>query len=533
MSEVVAISQPIVIPHVERQRWTDTYEQQLRQNISKSIRFILEYHRQPDRLHPHLHSFWEQLTQTRFRPSLHSLALDMIVALHPWPTRWGYWDEWEPQIRFAMRVAAAQNDFTRQAQLGGYLASILFHTGRTAETRQVIGQAITLARAGHSPVILAELSNVLIPLLIGQGQIEEAERWLESFQEDTTALIARHHPSPREQELTAIWLDMQRFSLLRRAGRADEAWAATDRMIRRLEALSDPPLFLLAESYNARGISAYLRADYTAAITDMNQAQALFAQEGDSYSVASVTGNLGHLYWSMGDLDRAQEAALECARVTEKLGAQWRLMMSLLQLMAVCLVKKQFEQALKHCQRRLDMEVRLNYPAYIPGDRLNRAAIWLYLDQDELAAQELQVLWGDEAVQTSPELRGRCAVLRAFYATRVGQPDTARQMAQHALEAAGQLTMPALRLCALRCLALVEPPEQAVSLLRQALEQARESNRRIEQAACLLSLAGLAGDEAEQSALWEQGSRLLVKMGAAAWLEECSPHNPPFLPLLV
>ncbi len=527
MSEALAFSAD------ERQVWSNVYEHTLRQSIVKSTQFIRQHHRQPDHLRPHLHSYIEHLNRARFLPDLHDLAVELIAALHPWPTRWGYWDEWEPQIRFAMRVAARQNDPTRQAQFGGYLASILFHTGRTAETRQVIEQAVGLARSGRSPAILAELGNVLIPLLLSQSRAVDAQTWLDALQEGVSALTVQHRPPLREQELAAVWLDMQRFNLLRRAGHAQESWTVTNDMIRRLEALSAPPLFLLAESYNARGITSYLRADYLAAIADMNRSIELFGQEGDAYSVASVTGNLGHLYWSMGDLDRAQQAALECARMTEKLGAQWRLMMSLLQLMVICLAKKQFEQALKHCQRRLDMEARLNYPAYILSDRLNHAEIRLYLGEREPVEPELQALWADQGVQSSPDLRGRGALCLSHFYALADRPAPARQFAECALEVATENGSKTLRIAALRCLAQIELPDRAVDLLQQALALARESNRKFEQAACLLSLAGLTGDEADQCALWEQGSDLLYKMGAAAWVDDCSPQNPPFLPLMV
>lgn len=322
------------------------YEQQLRQNIATSTRFVLQHHRQPDQLHPHLNSFWEQLRQVRFRPALYDLAVELIAALYPWPTRWGNWDEWERQVRFAIYVMARQNDLTRQAQFSGYLAQVLFHTGRSDETLLVIEQAIQLARAGHS-------------------------------------------------------------------------------------------------------------------------------------------------------------------------------------------FKKQFEQALQYCQHRLDMTTRLNYPGYVVNDRINRAYIRLHLGQTELSFQELQGLWDDETVQSSPELKGRCAAILSRCYMLLGQRDEAQRAAKCALDISMQNDMRVLHVTTLRCLAQVELPEKAVILLHQALSLANELNRRFDQAACLLSLAGLMKDQEAQACAWDEGSRLLQEMGAAAWLEDCSPQNPPFLPLVV
>jgi hypothetical protein len=90
-------------------------------------------------------------------------------------------------------------------------------------------------------------------------------------------------------------------------------------------------------------------------------------------------------------------------------------------------------------------------------------------------------------------------------------------------------SLPHLSLFARRCLALFRPPMEAIELLQQALSQARKYHSKLQQAACLLSLAGLVADESERHRLWAEGVELLQTMNALAWLEGHSLENPPFI----
>lgn len=83
-----------------------------------------------------------------------------------------------------------------------------------------------------------------------------------------------------------------------------------------------------------------------------------------------------------------------------------------------------------------------------------------------------------------------------------------------------------------RLRALMRPRAESERLLREGLSLARDLQRRIDEAACLLSLSAVVESESECEALWSEGARLLQKCGAAAWLEGRSPENPPFMPLI-
>jgi hypothetical protein len=83
-----------------------------------------------------------------------------------------------------------------------------------------------------------------------------------------------------------------------------------------------------------------------------------------------------------------------------------------------------------------------------------------------------------------------------------------------------------------RCLALFAPPAEATTLLLKALALSKELKLLLQEAACLLSLAGLTTNHVEQDRLWAQGIHILRQTEATAWVNGRSPANPPFIALL-
>ncbi len=78
----------------------------------------------------------------------------------------------------------------------------------------------------------------------------------------------------------------------------------------------------------------------------------------------------------------------------------------------------------------------------------------------------------------------------------------------------------------------MRPRPENEALLRQALSLARDLQRRLDEAACLLSLSALVEDDTERNALWQAGADILTQCGAAAWLTGRTPQNPPFIPMI-
>lgn len=115
---------------------------------------------------------------------------------------------------------------------------------------------------------------------------------------------------------------------------------------------------------------------------------------------------------------------------------------------------------------------------------------------------------------------------------QLGQVDQAREMAENALQIARESDSQVLQGLALRHLADYSPAHERAEYLQQALEIAREYQRRLDEADCLLALASMAEGPQERARLWEQGAAILAEIGAAAWLEGASPDHPPHIPAL-
>ncbi len=78
----------------------------------------------------------------------------------------------------------------------------------------------------------------------------------------------------------------------------------------------------------------------------------------------------------------------------------------------------------------------------------------------------------------------------------------------------------------------MRPRAESERLLRDALALARDLQRRLDGAACLLSLSVVVESETEREALWSEVAMMLQHCGAATWSEGRSPHNPSFIPMI-
>ena len=98
---------------------------------------------------------------------------------------------------------------------------------------------------------------------------------------------------------------------------------------------------------------------------------------------------------------------------------------------------------------------------------------------------------------------------------------------------AEDMSFPSLKIIALRNLAQYGKVDKRKWRLQKALSLASQHHRLFDEAGCLFSLGGLTTDKAKQADYWQKAVKLLEKMGVAAWLENHSPENPPFLALML
>lgn len=518
------------LSRVERQRWTTYYESQLEERLTRSIEYT---HRcPPSELTSHFGSLLVLLRRTRPRPELHPLAVELIDALHPWPLRWAHWETWQQEIRFATRIYAHLNQPKRQAEFLGYLADVMFNTGRLDEAVTVGEQAIALARTNNAVVALAVAGCAVVLALIAQGKANNARHLLTELLEEVS--LAQSTPL-RDKIIARARLGLQQLNFQRRTGRLEEAVANASQIIAQLEALPDPDERILAEAYRERSTMQWAGSHYPEAVQDIQRAIRMFAEQGDLFAEADARGNLGLIYWTMTELESAEEGIRHIIAMSERLNARWHLTYAVSNLGLVYISRGKLHQALEYLQRAEALATSLGDIKEIKRSRSDQGIVKLYLGEYETAVQHIREGLEFAKEQQILHSRLRCVnyILLSLCYAGLEQHELALQLSEEALDIACQVGAVALKTLAWRCLAEHQPPSQRVESLQRALEFARQCRRRLDEAACLLSLASLTEDKEERDRLWSSGVHLLEEIGATDWLVGCSPENPPHIVIVM
>jgi len=315
--------------------------------------------------------------------------------------------------------------------------------------------------------------------------------------------------------------------LLRRQGSWDKALALADQIIQQLESLPQIDLNVLADAYADRAGLRWALDEYPQTVQDTTLAIELLAQGGYQFTENSIRGNLGLAYWSMGELNLAEETLRRSILVSEHLHTYWRLAYDVGNLALVYLCRGHFREALALGERHLVLARDSDNTVEAMRALDNCGLIKLHQEDYAFAFQSLgETLPFYEQQNMKNALVLSWANLSRCYLD-TGQAEKALSFAEKAFDLAAQQVSPSLKIIALRCLAEQQPREQQLILLHQALELARGCHRQLDEAACLLSLSAVVESLDKQDDLWKQGVFLLNKIGASAWLQGCSPSCPP------
>ncbi|MEA3340147.1 MAG: tetratricopeptide repeat protein [Chloroflexota bacterium] len=509
---------------VDAPYWSAHYRVHLRHNLVQASEYT---HNHPSSdLIRHFGSFLTLLRQARRCPNLHAPAADLVAALTPWVQEWGYWDAWKPELDFAAQEFARQEQPRRQAEMLNYLAQMLQLTGQLDQALMVGEQALTLARAQCASVTLAQAGLNQAIILRSMERPEQALALREELEADL-ARMAPHAPA-RDVTVAEVYLGWLELRYLRHQGRMDEAAAAMSAAIARLEALSDTDTDLLAETYSERAIIYWGQGRYPDALRDLKRAISI--GEGEGYSAAYNCGNLGLVYWSMSEYDRAADAFKRRIAACEEANDLWFLSRNLGNLGMVYLAWGDLDTAMRYLERNLALSTRLHDTLEILRARGNRGIVRACLGQYTEAVEDLTA-WLDYLQHTGSRIEFALVSLNLSRCyTALGKKGLARQSAEDGLRIGRRAGLEVVQGLALRCLAdCVSRPERD-ERLRLALDIACKYGRRLDEADCLLALAALAGETGERERLWNQGAAVLIEIGAAAWLENGSPEQPPRLP---
>ncbi len=522
-------SSPNLTAAIDVSHWRQHYRDHLQDRLAWATTYVLK---QPlSQTERHVRSFLSLLQQARIFRELDELAVTLIAALHPWPQRWGEWELWESELRFAVQAYKLLGRPILQAEYLTHLAERLTLKGHLEEAKDVAQQALTLAQACRSVVPLSRAGVALISVYDLQAEYETSEVLLQSLESGLEAL--RPHAPKQEFVLAQTYLGLPRSTVLRKQGQILQAIQLMDHLIANLETLRPSEPYLLGELYRTRGLMHWVYVQYPEAKRDLHKAMTLFAQEGDAYAEAYTQSILGLVHWSLSELDEAERTFRRSIAYDEQANARWRLTRDVGNLALVYLSRGELEETLVLLERHEQLALQLNDTWELHRVRGHRAEVQLCQRQAQEAREVLQETYDYGQKYGSREGFGLDCLALGLCHVQLGNRSQALQLYEEALTLSRQINSPALETLALRYLASEVDVERGRTYLQRALTLAQTCGRRLDVAFCLLTLASIAESPETRAQYWELGVQELEAIGATAWLKLATPESLPCLPPLL
>lgn len=274
---------------------------------------------------------------------------------------------------------------------------------------------------------------------------------------------------------------------------------------------------LLAEWYVHLGlIQCWVEGDYDHALESLERSKTHYRQSGQLKMEAGVLGDIAMVYWNQGDLRRA-EGTLRTAREQASRLGDYRALLKLTgNLGLVYLHQGRLNEAYTLIEEHYRLATRLGHLREMRRARGNRGITKYHLRDYDGAIEDLEADIRTLKAVNEGTLYTTVNLSRCYIAC--GDMERGREMAAWSLAGARERGYYSIEIIALRALAEAQPPDEARELLLLALNAAR-GKRRMDEAACLLSLAQLTPDSAAHEEYWQEGVKILREMGAQAWIE--------------
>jgi tetratricopeptide (TPR) repeat protein len=513
----------------ERRRWSRFYVERLAAQLRQAVALMDDA--PPHALRPHFDSYISLLNATAARSDLVAPWLALVDRLHPQPVRWGQWAAWLVVLQRAAAKAAAADQPARQAAYLAYAADLRLKTGQFSPALEVAQAALQLARAVQAAWPLGVAGAVAAAALRAMARYEEAQALIQQ-----TQAIIKRSPSPRSPAravMATVLLDLEQMDLHRTFKRLDAALALGQSLIARLSAVAEIDPHDLADAYVRRATIIWVSGQYEEAADDLQRAAALFRQAGDPLQATFAEANLGTVYYSLSRYGPAETYKLAAIRAAEEVNARAQLVSEFGDLSTIYIALGRMETALDYTNRMIALATELGNDAELSRGRGNRGYVLMGLGRYDEALAD--ITFGLQLYRQQGRLEGTIitTVDLVLYLRGTGRAEEAAQLARDNYDAAWRETFPHLHIVTARCLALVRPPAEQETLLRQALTLAQAHRRPLDVAGCLFSLSAVAADAGERAMLFRQGAALLEQMDCTGWLVGRSPADPPLLPMII
>ena len=510
-------------------RWGSVFSGLVERSLRTSQALARDNANAPAALRPHLESMLNQVEWGyRLDPAL-SAAL--LLQLDPWPARWGLLDLWSTQLERALHRLPTHHPLT--SQLSAALADVYCQLGRLEEARQIASELLNdenLAPGNYADLVF-RCGGVWVSTLLRLGQMEQARQVSQQLSARLEAAAARI--SSLQLVNARAVLALQSALIARHQGRHSTAIEIMNSAIRDVAAAQGFDRYFLSDLLENRAVFYWAQSQYQAALDDLQTIQTKYITAEDALLMASLHGNRGLIYWGMHRFSDAEAELHQAIAFTEKSKAIYLLMKQVGNLGIICMSRGDLPNALTYIARQLELAEIVNDDHEKLMAHCNQAITLAFAGHPNLALPELLAAIQNYEKQARTEpLACACLDLATCYYF-LGERALSATTAQKAFDLIEKNDYAQLRVIALRGQALNREPAAAREMLQQALSLARENDRRLDEAGCLLWLAHLTLDTLQREAHWQAGVQILTDIGAEQWAQGKSAGDPVFVPLFM
>ncbi|MBK8618987.1 MAG: tetratricopeptide repeat protein [Anaerolineales bacterium] len=509
-------------------KWKNTFQQMVENSLKSSIELVKGNINTPQVIHLHMDSITSQIYWgSKLAPHL---TARLLVAAHPWPTRWGMADVWRVQLE-QMHLRLDSFD-PLDGQVQACLADIFYFLGQSRKVSE-IAEAIFSDPSTPPDEFALRVSlagGAWLSSLVGQEKTLEAEYVAGELLKRLESNSAQTNSSRKAEALAVVLLHQSIFA--RRKGNLFLALDLISQAIETLERQENIGRSLMSELIQSRAVYYWAGANYPAALADLEYAQYVISMDKDNVvELSSVHGNRGLVYWSMSEYDMAEKEFLKAIYLSEQNKSIYLLMKQVGNLGMVYFNRGDLLKALLYIEREIELAKISNDEYENALGMGNKAAILAYTDHAEQALpgmmSALQKYINTDRFET---LVSTLVDLSTCY-YRIGDLENSSRFAQRAFDLTQEKDNPVLNVIACRVRALSMPTPDAFELLSITLKLAEQYDRKLDVAGCKIFMAYLTSDSESKTRLWDEAVAILEKIGATKWIENKKPGDPIVLPM--
>jgi tetratricopeptide (TPR) repeat protein len=317
---------------------------------------------------------------------------------------------------------------------------------------------------------------------------------------------------------------------MRERGQHEQALRLAEDMLWLDERQGSPDGSLTADLLTHRSTLLWAQGHYSEAAADLQRAVRLYHGQEDQFNAESLQSNLGLVYWTMGDLDAAEKSLQASISYYRKTGSDQLITFDIGNLGLVYFARGELDQALKLTREHIEHAQKLSFISEYNRGLRNLGTVLYYYGEYQEAIRVLTICHSYYEKRGSRPAYWLDVVWLGLCRGALGEHEKGLGMVREVLQRSRDLGSQVLEQVTLRSLAYFSPPEARREILQRSLELALATDRKLEQAAVYLMLAGTSDGEPQD---WLAGCDLLRQIGAEKWLVGYSIENPPFIPLLI